>query len=335
MFNFFGRKKIGLVLGSGAARGLAHVGAVKALQEEKFPIDCLAGASIGALVGACYARKGDITEFEQIVLQTDFKRFLGLVDVNPALLSKGLVQGNKVKELLKPLIGDSTFKDLQIPLAVVATDVYTGEEVVLREGSVLEAVRASISMPVIFTPVKIGKRFLIDGGVVNPLPVNVAKAMDAKTIIACNVIHDPKKMTGNKKPGFSAEIKEPAPRQKSPSSADGLAAFHNRMEAFSREGHSEIDRIKEFINEGMLKGKKKLEREEEGTPDVFNVLMQVIYTAAYKIIQPQLKEADFVVTPDTAHIELLAFYRGKEMIQLGYTAMQKMLEQIRRKVPVT
>lgn len=331
MFNLFAKKKIGLVLGSGAARGLAHVGAVKVLQEQRIPIDCIVGTSIGALVGACYARNGDITEFEQVVLKTDFKRFLGLVDVNLALMSKGLVQGNKVKELLKPLIGDVTFKDLQIPLAVVATDVYTGEEVVLREGSVLEAVRASISMPVIFTPVKIGERFLIDGGVVNPLPVNVARSMGAGTVLACNVIHEPGKMMGDRKTESAAgEGVLPACRE--PNCSERLSAFRAQMDKCVQEGNADLRRIKDFIGELMRHKEDKPGKVKDDTPDVFNVLMQVIYAAAYKIIQPQIEEADFVVTPDTSHIELLAFYRGKEMIQLGYTAMKQMLPQIRRRV---
>jgi len=334
MFNLFAKKKVGLVLGSGAARGLAHVGAVKALQEQRIPVDCIAGASIGALVGACYARNGDITEFEHVVLKTDFKRFLGLVDVNLALMSKGLVQGNKVKELLKPLIGDVTFKDLQIPLAVVATDVYTGEEVILREGSVLEAVRASISMPVIFTPVKIGKKFLIDGGVVDPLPVKVARSMGAGRVIACNVVHDPGKMMEGRRRESTAE-KEAPPVCREPDCSDRVSAFQAQMDKCVQEGNVNLCRIKNFIGELTRHAEPKPGKVKDDTPDVFNVLMQVIYVAAYKLIQPQIKEADFVVTPDAAHIELLAFYRGKELIQLGYAAMKQMLPQIGRRVPVT
>ena len=193
------KKKVGLVLGSGAARGLAHIGVIKALEEDNVSIDMIAGTSIGALVGACYAKKGEIADFEEVVLNMDWKRLLQLADPNLAFMLKGFVQGEKVKELLKTILGDIEFKDLKIPLAVVATDVNTGEEVIIKEGSVVEAVRASISIPVIFTPVKFKDRFLIDGGLVNPVPVGVAKRMGATSIIVCNIIQPPGERKVNKK----------------------------------------------------------------------------------------------------------------------------------------
>ena len=169
------RPKIGLALGSGAARGLAHIGIIKALKEKNIPIDMIAGSSMGALVGACYARSGEITDLEEIVLRMDWKQLARLADPNLALLFKGVIHGKKVKEILRTLIGDVEFKDLKIPLAVVATDVSTGEEMIIKEGSVIEAVRASVSIPAIFMPVKLNNRFLMDGGIVNPVPVNVVK----------------------------------------------------------------------------------------------------------------------------------------------------------------
>ena len=197
--------KIGLALGSGAARGLAHIGVLKALIEEGISIDMIAGSSMGALVGACYARKGEIAGLEELVLKTDWKQLVRLADPNLALLFRGFIHGQKVKELLRAIIGDVEFKDLKIPLAIVATDINTGEELVIKEGSVIEAVRASISIPAIFMPVKFsakggsasgGKdRFLIDGGIVNPVPVSIVKDMGATFIIACNVIHRPQSRT--------------------------------------------------------------------------------------------------------------------------------------------
>lgn len=191
------KTKIGLALGGGAARGLAHIGVLKALVENNVPIDVIAGTSIGALVGACFAKDGEINTLEEIVLNIDWRRLALLVDPNLALLKKGFIHGEKIKELLCSIIGDIEFKDLKIPLRVIATDVITGKEVVIYSGSVAEAVRASISIPVIFTPVKFGNKFLVDGGVVNPVPVNIARNMGAEFIIACNVIPEPKKRGRN------------------------------------------------------------------------------------------------------------------------------------------
>ncbi len=150
---FFKKKsKVGLALGSGSARGLAHIGVLRALKEKNISIDMIAGSSMGALVGACYARNEEIRDIEETVLNLDWRQLAQLADPNLALLFKGVIHGKKVKELLKTVIGDVKFKDLKISLAVVATDVNTGEEVVIKEGSVIEAVRASISIPAIFMP---------------------------------------------------------------------------------------------------------------------------------------------------------------------------------------
>lgn len=187
-------KKAALVLGSGAARGLAHIGVIKALKEQNTPIGLIVGASMGALVGACYAKNRDISEFEDLVLRMDWKRLLQLADFNLLFASGGFIQGQKVTNLLKTILGDITFADLKIPLAIVAADLNTGEEVIIKDGSVLEAVMASISMPVVFVPVKRKNRFLIDGGIVNPLPIDVAKKMGARFIIGSNALPNPSQL---------------------------------------------------------------------------------------------------------------------------------------------
>ncbi len=180
--------KIGLALSGGAARGLAHIGVLKALEEESIPIDMIAGTSAGAVIGAGYAKERKAVILEEIALGVDWKKLARLVDPNLILLWKGFVQGQKVTSFLSSIIGDVKFEDLEMPFAVVATDVESMEEVVINEGSVIEAVRASISMPVIFTPVKWGNRFLIDGGIVNPMPVGVVRNMGAEIVIAVNAL---------------------------------------------------------------------------------------------------------------------------------------------------
>ena len=180
--------KVGLALSGGAARGLAQIGVLKALEEESIPIDMIAGTSMGAIVGACYAKERKASILEEMALRVDWKRQARLVDPNLLLLQRGFVQGKKVKSFLSSLIGDVKFEDLRIPFAVVAADVETMEHIVISEGSVIEALRASISMPVLFTPVEWQGRILIDGGVVNPMPVDVVRNLGAEVVIAVNTL---------------------------------------------------------------------------------------------------------------------------------------------------
>ena len=202
------KRKLGLALGCGAARGLAHIGVLEVLEKEGIPIDMIAGSSAGALVGALYAQGKDISQIKNLAIDLGSKRFALLAD--PALPKTGLIKGRRIKEVLKSIIGgDIGFSNLKIPLACVATDIVTGEEVVINQGSVLEGVRASISIPVIFTVVKWKGRYLVDGGLVNQVPVSVLKKMGADIIIAVNVIPDIRdRMRPRSKDGVE-DFKEP------------------------------------------------------------------------------------------------------------------------------
>ena len=191
------KKKIGLALGSGAARGLAHIGVLKVLEKEGIPIDMIAGTSMGALIGAVYAQGRDITQMKNLAIEWGAKRLSLLAD--PALPKTGLIRGRRIEDMLKSIIGDIKFRDLRLPFACVATDIITGEEVVIKRGLVREGVRASISIPVLFTVAKWEDRYLVDGALVNPVPVNVLKSMGADFIIAVNAMPD----------RSVAEVKEP------------------------------------------------------------------------------------------------------------------------------
>jgi len=181
--------KVGLALGTGAARGLAYIGVMEVFEKEGIPIDMIAGTSAGAAIGAVYAQGKDVSLIKDLALDLGWKQLASLVDL--ALPRTGFIGGKKVKDLLRVVIGgDIKFSDLKIPLACVATDIMTGEEIVINQGSVLEAVRASFSIPVIFTVVKWQGRYLVDGGLVNPVPVSVLKRIGADFIIAVNVIPD-------------------------------------------------------------------------------------------------------------------------------------------------
>lgn len=176
------KPKIGLALGSGGARGLAHIGVIKVLQENNIEIDYIAGSSMGSLIGSLVANKNDIHMIEKLAITLKRKHWLDLTV--PKL---GFVSGDKVKELVKILTHGKKIEELPIPLGVVATDIENGERVVFREGSIADAVRASISIPGIFVPEKIDDRLLVDGGVVERVPVRTVKEMGADFVIAVDV----------------------------------------------------------------------------------------------------------------------------------------------------
>jgi NTE family protein len=180
-------KKVGLALGGGAARGLAHIGVLAVLERENIPIDMIAGTSFGGMVGALRAQGKDPGLMREIALKINVMKMLSLADL--ALPKSGLFGGKAVINLLHKMMGnDARFDELPTPLALVATDIITGEEVVIDQGSVLEGVRATISIPGIFTVAKWQNRYLVDGGLVNPVPVSVLKKMGADFIIAVNVM---------------------------------------------------------------------------------------------------------------------------------------------------
>ncbi len=183
------RKKVGLALGSGSARGLAHIGVLRVLRHHGIPIDMIAGTSIGAVVGSLYALRGNISRIEEIASGMTRMHVLSLVDL--ALPRTGLIAGQKITAWGKSMIGrDVQFSDLKTPFTCVATDIMGGKEVVISEGSVLQAVRASISIPGIFALAKKDGQYLVDGGLVNPVPVSAVRDMGADFIIAVNVMPD-------------------------------------------------------------------------------------------------------------------------------------------------
>ncbi len=179
------RPKIGLALGSGGARGLAHIGVLRVLLENDIPIDYIAGVSAGSMVGAYYALNLEIKGMEDKVKRLTKRDMLKLIDITSP--KKALIAGNKIKSFIKDLVADKLFKDTKIPISIIATDFCSGKEVILNQGNITDAVRASISIPGIFSPVKLNNKLLLDGGIVNPTPVDVVKRMGADIIIAVDL----------------------------------------------------------------------------------------------------------------------------------------------------
>ena len=179
--------KIGLALGSGGAKGLAHIGVIKVLEKNNIPIDFIAGSSIGALIGAHYALYKDVKKIEEIATETNWRTIINLFDPT---LSGGLVKGDKIEKLIKSWIRNPDFNDLKIPLTVIATDLITGREINIASGDIIKAIRASLSVPAIFKPVEYDGKLLADGGLSNPLPDDIARQMGADIVIAVNLDND-------------------------------------------------------------------------------------------------------------------------------------------------
>jgi NTE family protein len=180
--------KIGLALGSGGARGFAHLGVIKVLLDHNIPIDYIAGSSMGALIGSFYGAGHSIDRLYNLAIA--FKRKYYLDFTVPKM---GFIAGNRIKELIRVFTQGKNIEELKIPLAIVATDLMKGERVVFRDGSITDAVRASISIPGILVPEKKDGRLLVDGGVIDRLPVSVAREMGADIVIAVDV-NDGKKV---------------------------------------------------------------------------------------------------------------------------------------------
>ena len=178
-------KRVALVLGSGGARGLAHIGAIEALEERGYTITSIAGCSMGAIIVGMYAA-GQLKEAKEWFLQVDKQLILRMIDIN-LLSSNSLVKGERIIKELEKIVPDRPIEELNIPCSLVASDMMNTEEVVFRNGSLFEAVRASISIPLFFRPVQIGNRLLIDGGILNPLPLHIAERTEGDILVAMDI----------------------------------------------------------------------------------------------------------------------------------------------------
>jgi NTE family protein len=179
------RPKLGLALGAGSVRGIAHLGVLQVFQEHNIPIDYIAGTSAGGIVGALYATGVDLKLLEGLVCSLKLKHIIDFV-----FSKNGLVGGQKLSNLIALLTKNGEFKDLSIPLSLVATDIETGEKVVINEGNLTEGVRASISIPGIFEPARIDGRLLVDGALIDRVPVSVVREMGADLVVAVDVGYD-------------------------------------------------------------------------------------------------------------------------------------------------
>ncbi len=234
------KPKLGLALGSGSARGWAHIGVIRELEKAGYVPDIVAGCSIGAFIGAAYA-DGDLDQLEHWVKGLAWKEVLGLLDVS---FSGGLFKGEKLVAFFRRHFVDKAFSELPRPFSCVATDLATGREIWLREGSVASAVRASIALPGLFTPVVRDGRLLVDGGLVNPVPVSLCRAMGADIVIAVelgsdrvgSMRHKPKPgeevATAGQEPGWATRLRKSFSRPRL-SSGDVLPSMAGKCQVNS------------------------------------------------------------------------------------------------------
>jgi NTE family protein len=284
--------RIGLALGGGAARGWAHVGVIRALEEAGIHPDLVCGTSVGALVGAAYAA-GELDRFEQWVLGMRIKDVVGFMDVS---LAGGLLKGERVMEFFRRNFVDRPIEQLTMPFAAVATALQTGAEVWLRDGSTVDAVRASIALPGFLTPVLRDGIILVDGGLVNPVPVSLARAMGADKVIAVDL------------------------------SSDRLGrrlSVNAQVEASDSAVGEWIRKLQENLGSLIPAHASGQNR----PPSMQDVLFSSIDIMQDRITRSRMagEPPDFIVSPRLAHLQMLDFHRAKEAIEEGKRAVAAIL----------
>ena len=288
------RARVGLVLGSGSARGWAHIGVIRALEEAGVRPDLVCGTSIGALVGAAYAA-GELEHLESWVLGLQIGDVVGLADVS---LSTGLLKGDRLMQFFRRNFEDRLLEQLEVPFAAVATSLQTGAEVWLRSGSTLDAVRASIALPGIFTPVRRDGSLLVDGGLANPIPVSLARAMGADVVIAVDLGSD---VLGRR---FRAATAPEAP-------ASPLQWMLKLRESL-----------------GALAPEKSAE--EPPMPSMMDVLSGCMDIALVRIARSRLagEPPEVLVAPRLARLRVFDFHRAKEAIDEGRRAVERVAHNL-------
>ncbi len=291
---------IGLVLGSGAAFGLAHIGVLKILEKEKIKIDVISGTSIGAVIGSLWASGYSAHEIEKIALSFRKKtNLLQLVDIfDLSLPHFGFFKGRTIKRFLNKYLGKKEFKDLQIPIRIVATDLDTSEDVIFKEGSIVNAVRASMSIPGIVTPVRLNGKYVIDGGVTNPLPVNLLLDEGVHKIIAVNVLPTPNDLI------------------------EARQYYRMQQESYEREFKK-----RSFIKRKLYSLLMSVRNKYSG--NLFNVLMSTVQYLEAAVSSMQQNEADIIIHPVVYGSNWAQFHKPEGFINSGETETLRVINDIK------
>ncbi len=289
------KKTVSLVLGSGGARGLAHVGIIKWLEEHDYDIQSISGSSIGALVGGVYAA-GKLDEYEEWVCAITKFDILSLMDFSFSI--DGIIRGDKLINVLKNLIGEQKIEDLSIKFTAVATDIKREKEVWISKGSLFDGIRSSISMPFLFTPFEYKGTTLVDGGVLNPVPISPTMHDMTDLTIAVN-LNGAREKRIKEKPLIEAET----PSSKS---------LHKK--------------IKNFIT-GL---RPPIDPQDEQTWGVYYIAYQSLDLMQGAIARQKLAAypPDVVVTIPRNTCRTLEFHRARELIDLGYEKAEEFLSKV-------
>lgn len=297
-----GQPELGLALGGGMARGFAHIGVLRVLNQHGIYPSLIAGTSIGAVVGACYLA-GKLDELEKWACSLNRFKIFSYLDLR--VRSAGLVGGKRVRETLAPHFEDMTFEDLPHKLICIATDLASGHEIWLRKGNLMDAMFASFALPGVFPPVERDKRFLVDGALVNPCPISPCQALGSRMTIAVDLNAD---LIGKAtKPGSSYQT------------VTGFDVF-NTKDVPSEEQKS-------FQNPLS----RRLFRREENNPSLFGVMVSALGILQDRLTRSRLagEPPDIHIKPVIGHVGLLEFERADELIAAGEEAALKLIPEIK------
>tara|TARA_Y100000310_G_C20631790_1_gene789042 strand:- start:659 stop:1594 length:936 start_codon:yes stop_codon:yes gene_type:complete len=305
------KKKIGVALGGGAFKGFAHIGILKVLEKNGIRPDYVAGTSAGAIIGALYCSGKSVKEIEKIIHKTNFGELLDFV-----LPNEGFLAGDRIEKYVGDLIDNVKFEDLEIPLQIVAADLKTGDKIIFNKGDVADAVRASISIPIIFEPKHDGRRLLVDGGVVDPLPVSVVRNMGASYVIAVDVSSPVSTNFAKGKPSkFGRVFKKKFVEQES----------ENVLEYLNIDEKAPIVQLlfdpEKFIT--LFKGKKKAK-----LPKFLKYNLASVHLMTNELSKHMTKYADVVIHPNFKGVLPLDTTNTKAIIKRGELAAEKKVRQI-------
>jgi NTE family protein len=306
------RPRLGLALGSGSARGWAHIGILRALEERGLRPDVVTGASVGALVGAACAvdRLADLEAWVCTLTQRDVWRL-----VDTTFRGGGVMSGNRLMEAIAAHVGDAPIETLPMRFGAVATDLYTGEEIWLREGPFMAAVRASSGLPGLFSPTWHEGRWLIDGGVVNPVPVSLCRALGAEVVIAVDLSRS------------VTQVAMRAPQQQNRNHeppAEPAAKIGTGREA-STEGTAILQKWS-----GLVDGLVETFRSKRSEPGLFEVMTSAVNIMQDRITRSRLAidPADLLLRPDLSDFQLMDFHRAREAIDIGRALVDQVAAQL-------
>lgn len=301
------KKTVSLVLGSGGARGLAHIGVIEWLDEQGYEIRSICGASMGALVGGIYAA-GELDAYRHWVCALDRSDVLRLLD--PTLGWTGIIKGKRVMDKLHELIGDRNIEDLSISFTAVASDVEAQREVWLSKGMLFDAIRASIAVPLVFTPHRINGRLLLDGGLLNPLPIAPTLRDDTDITIAVNLngqppMLDPRESDDSDNP---VKLEQDVPQEEQ--------AYSDRIKAFIGD-----------LQERFTPGKG----DDPGWDyfDIFTLSMETMQNTISRI-KSAAYSPDYTIVVPRDSARAFEFWRAREMIALGRDRAAAMLDPERQ-----